>query len=257
MYDTAMKRTLVAASTIALLSLGCGHTTAPGVAAPPSPVAAKPQLEVALPRAKTTAPPASPGLSLSEPGDFVVYRFSGSYREAPVTLTQRVVGRENGLFILDVTIDREGGQQRLRLRIGAEGERQGELVSVAELEGSVQRPFGVAAYEQLMNDIVLGADENVDQVSRADVTIDVAGHPVACTKTTYRVRVGAHEAYMTTISSPQFPWGHLGGDISTIDGKVLYKAEIVDAGDARRDGHVAAQEDEPEIYEDDYDHFEQ
>jgi hypothetical protein len=247
MYDAAMKRLLLAASTAAVLAMGCGHFSS---SVPEAPVAkAKPRMKVSL--QKKGADKAKESLSLSHPGDFVVYRFSGSYREAPVTLTQRVVGRERDVFVLDVTIDEEGGQRRLRLRIAAEGERHGELLSVVELSGESERPFGVAAYEELMNDIVLGADENVEQVSQAEQTLDIAGKPVHVVRTKYRVRVGAHDAYMTTFSSPAFPWGDLGGDISTVDGKILYKAEIVDAGDSAADGHIATQEDDPELYRSD------
>lgn len=185
----------------------------------------------------------------------MVYRFSGSYREAPVTLTQRVVAREHGYLVVDVTIAERGAQERLRLRIGDSGARKGELVSVAKLEGDVQVPFGVNAYGQLMNDIVLSADENTGLVDASTAVVDVGGNALYCDVTKYRVRVGAHDALMTTLSSEQFDWGHVGGEISTQEGKLLYKAEIVELGTSNG-RHVAAQEG-LEIYEDDYEHFEE
>ena len=68
----------------------------------------------------------------------------------------------------------------------------------------------------------------------------------------YRVRVGAHAAVMETVSSPQFAWGDLGGQITTLDGALLYKAEIIDVGGSGFDDpQVAVQE--PDEEEADYD----
>lgn len=252
MYDYVMKRALVA-SAISLFAIGCGH---PAVKPATSsvPVHAQPKVDVVLPATAPAATARTPS-RMREPGDFVVYRFSGSYRESPVTLTQQVVSREHGYLIVDVTVDERGARQLLRLRIAEGGERKGELVSVARLEGKVQVPFGVAAYGQLMNEIVLSADENAGLVDATTMLVNVDGDDLYCDVTAYRVRVGAHEAVMTTVSSEEFKWGHVGGEIATSDGKLLYKAEIVDIG-ANANNQVAAQED-IEIYEDDYDHFEE
>ncbi|HTQ46532.1 MAG TPA: hypothetical protein VMI75_27455 [Polyangiaceae bacterium] len=37
---------------------------------------------------------------------------------------------------------------------------------------------------------------------------------------------------MRTLSSESFPWGDVGGDIISEDGRVLYRAEVVDVGAA-------------------------
>lgn len=252
MYDCVMKRAFVA-SAISLLSIGCGHPVMePAVSS--APVNEQRKVDVVLP-AQAPGATASAPTRMREPGDFVVYRFSGSYRESPVTLTQQVVNKEHGYLIVDVSVDERGARQRLRLRIADEGEKKGELVSVARLEGRVQYPFGVAAYGQLMNDIVLSADENAGLVDATTMLVNVNGSDLYCDVTSYRVRVGVHDAVMTTVSSDEFKWGHVGGEIATTDGRLLYKAEIVDIG-AHANSQVAAQED-IEIYEDDYDHFEE
>jgi hypothetical protein len=61
------------------------------------------------------------------------------------------------------------------------------------------------------------------------------------------VRVGTQDAVMVTKSAPTFAWGDVGGEIRTKNGKVLYKAEIIESGRAKRDG-IAAQE-EGDVYE--------
>jgi hypothetical protein len=256
MYVDVMKRVILAASSMALLSLGCGHPVMhPSV--PPAEIQEKSreQIDVSLPSKDDVEDKSKTSVRMREPGDFVVYRFSGSYRETPVRLTQQVVGYEHGYLLVDVTVDDSGAQQRLRLRIGSKGERKGELISVARFEGAVQVPFGLVAYGQLMNDIVLTADENEGLVDATRTVVDVAGNDLYCDVSSFRVRVGAHDAVMTTVSSDEFAWGHVGGEIATTDGNVLYKAEIVDIG-AGSNARVATQED-IEIYEDDYDHFEE
>src|SRR5947209_1607777 len=54
------------------------------------------------------------GAPMRVPGDFAVYRISGSYREAPVSITQRLVARAGGVMLLDMTIEDGGAVERLR-----------------------------------------------------------------------------------------------------------------------------------------------
>jgi hypothetical protein len=229
-----MKRILLSACTLSLL-VGCGRGLPSET---PSKVArSHDRLDVVLPEAHH-----EPEISMAvmqEPGDFVVYRFSGSYRDTPVTMTQRVVARDRHEVVVDVTIDSNGEVQRLRMRIDNSSKGRGELISVARLEGQVQRPFGIAAYEKLMGEIVLSADENEGLIGSRDVLVDIGGSELAATKTSYRVRVGAHEAVMHTVSSNAFGWGDLGGEIATPDGKVLYKAELLDVGGPNHDPSMA------------------
>jgi hypothetical protein len=42
--------------------------------------------------------------------------------------------------------------------------------------------------------------------------------------------VGKKQATMSTLESSTFVWGDVGGEIKTDKGKVLYKAEVVEAG---------------------------
>ncbi len=49
-------------------------------------------------------------------------------------------------------------------------------------------------------------------------------------KTSYRVRVGKKKATLRTVESEGFAWGDLGGEITAGNGKVLYRAEVVELG---------------------------
>ena len=83
---------------------------------------------------------------------------------------------------------------------------------------------------QLMSEIMLSADDNEALLGASQTTVELGERQLSAERTRYRVRVGAHTAVMETVSSPSFAWGVLGGEITTTDGSVLYKAEIIDVG---------------------------
>ncbi len=230
-----MLKTVLTLSSLSLLAIGCGHTLTGGQLtaaeqaeqdSPKSHVTLATQLEDTLPTSEQGRPAATPW-SLS-PGDTVVYRFSGSYRSSPLTVTHQVVKKTGRTLLLDMTLEEEGRQQRLRLRMKTDDSGRRELVSVAQFEGQLQRPFGIAAYERLMSRVMLFADENESQIGRRDMKLTLSNIAVPCTKVSYRVRVNNQLATMHNFESPQFPWGDLGGEIISSDGTVLYRAEIIE-----------------------------
>ncbi len=233
---------------VSLLTAGCSHPVMqPNVAAHEvmavDPGPAEP-IEVALPaNGEQLETLSATHTAWRSAGDYVVVRLSGSYREAPVTLTQRVVGHKRSLLIVDMSLDDGGAQERFRLRIREDGTNEGELVSVARLEGELQVPFGIAAYEKLMSEYMLSADSNEAELGSTGVLIEVGGAELPCVKTAYRVRVGAHRATMHTLSSEKVPWQNVGGEIVGADGKLLYKAEIVEIGRGSDDAKLATGDD--------------
>jgi hypothetical protein len=163
------------------------------------------------------------------PGDFVVYRFTGSFRKAPLTLTERVIARSGSVLTVDFTAADGKQREELRVRID-DGTSAHEVVGVARLDHGVEKPSTVEAYEALMARTALAADSNEALVGTEDVTVEVGGASLAAKRTTYRVRVGKQRATLRTIESALFPWGDLGGEITASNGKVLYRAEVVEAG---------------------------
>lgn len=176
-------------------------------------------------------------------GDYVVYRFSGSFRKAPaapLTLTQRVLGRDGAVVSLEVVLDDGRKQETLRIRKDATPGSAEEVFDVTRVEAGVARSAGVDAYAALMAKTVLAADQNEAELGTETTNVQVGGKTLRCKKTSYRVRVGKHEATMSTVESEAFPWGDVAGDITTADGQVLYRVEVLEAGSASRDGAVAA-----------------
>lgn len=166
-------------------------------------------------------------------GDYVVYRFSGSFRKdaaSPLLLTQRVLGRDGGVLVLEVTLEDGARQETLRIRKDATPGSAEEVFDVTRVEAGVAHSASVDAYAALMAKTVLAADENVAELGAEQTSVRLGGKTLRCTKTSYRVRVGKHAATMSTMESKAFPWGDVGGDITTADGQVLYRVEVVDAG---------------------------
>ncbi len=116
------------------------------------------------------------------------------------------------------------------MRIDESSPARNEVVRVARLEHGVEKPSTVEAYEALMARTALAADSNDAVIGTEEVTVDVGGVALSAKKTTYRVRVGKREATLATIESAAFAWGDVGGEITATGGKVLYRAEVVDAG---------------------------
>jgi hypothetical protein len=194
----------------------------------------------------SSAAPATPALEQKlQAGDYVVYRFSGSFRKtspAPLTLTERVLEREGGVVALEVVLDDGGKKQTLHIHMDATPGAAREVFDVTRVEAGNERPSSVAAYEAMMARTVVAADQNEEQLETETTNVVLGGKTLACTKTRYRVRVGKHEATMSTVASDAFPWGDVAGDITTLDGQVVYRVEVVDVGTQareRNDGVVA------------------
>src|SRR6516165_10309258 len=100
-YGRPMHRTLYALATASIFALGCGHAAETRGAPAPAPMEAAAAeapaaaADTAKPAVGSDAEPAAKATATARmPGDFVVYRFTGSFRKTPLTLTQRVVARK-------------------------------------------------------------------------------------------------------------------------------------------------------------------
>lgn len=238
-----MTRILLALAAASVFTVGCGkaaldhQATAPAVVlealaqAEAAPLGGPAKAEVAADAEAALS--AAPAAHARMPGDFVVYRFSGAVRKTPLTLTEKVVAREGALVTLDLVLKDGASSEALRVKLDEASPSRHEIVSVARLEGGLEKPATVEAYEALMLRTTLTADQNESLVGTEDVTVDVGGAQVPAKRTTYRVRVGKQQATLSTLESTVFVWGDVGGEIIGARGKVLYKAEVIEAG---RDG---------------------
>src|SRR5438309_2312564 len=114
-----MNRTLLTLAMASLLATGCARATlAPTAATPASTPAETPAAAAEETTAKAAPSPAADATASEaettgarKAGDFIVYRFTGSFRKAPLTLTERVIERRGAMLTVDITAE-EGESKR-------------------------------------------------------------------------------------------------------------------------------------------------
>ena len=243
-----MNRTLLTFAMASLLATGCARANlAPTAATPASEHAAKEPAKADA-EAEKAAPEAPAGEAAEvtgarKAGDFIVYRFSGSFRKAPMTLTERVIERRGALLTVDIVAEVGETRRQLRVKIDEASAAKNDVVEVSVIENGTETPAGIDAYEALLAETSLAADENEAMLGSEDAMLDVGGAPLPVRKTSYRVRVGKKQATLRTVESEGFAWGDLGGEITAGNGKVLYRAEVVELGHSDAKGTATAQVD--------------
>ncbi|XXX74262.1 hypothetical protein WMF30_42120 [Sorangium sp. So ce134] len=243
-----MNRPLLFAALTSLLAAGCGAGLGTNArAGRPQDAAAKTAAQAqreAPERAKggadASAPVAEEAAPARAPGDYVAYRFSGSFRKTPLLLTQRIVAREGDVLVVDVTLEEGKETEALRVRMSDAPSRRGEILSAAWIDDGAERPATLSAYDAMMAKTSLAADENEEVLGTETVNVEVGGASIACQKTSFRVRIGKTKATMRTLQSDDFAWGDVGGEITAEDGRVLYRAELIDRGHARPSASAVA-----------------
>src|SRR5690349_1078858 len=192
-----MNRTLLTLAMASLLATGCARANlAPTAATPASALAEKPAAAAEEATAKDA--PAPEGTTASEAettgarkaGDFIVYRFTGSFRKAPLTLTERVIERRGAMLTVEITADEGESKRQLRVKINEASAVKNDVVAVSLMVNGEEKPAGIEAYEALLADTSLAADENQAVLGAEDAMLDVGGAPLPVRKTSYRVRVG-------------------------------------------------------------------
>jgi hypothetical protein len=219
---------IVAKAVLAPLLLGTLFITAGCGMFQTSPAATSATAKAAAPSFTVERPPikASESAPTRHVGDLFVHRFSGSFAADPLTLTEEVVALEDAAWIVDFSLTQSEKVERLRVRFDVES---GQAVSAAHLDGSKELPAGLADYEALMGRTIYAADVNDGLVSSNDQTCLVGSDELDCQTKTYKVWVGDRAATLSIVRSNTFADRDVSGEITTDDGKLVYRAELVEA----------------------------
>lgn len=170
-------------------------------------------------------------------GDFQVHRFSGNYQKSPLTLTEEVVARENGLWVIDYTFEEQSGTTRLRVRFDPQTD---SVRRVSKFDGSQERNVPIATYERLIERTTFAADSNDGMISSTRGTCLVGPSELDCETKSYQVAVGDEAAILNVSRSNSVPGGDVAGDIIGSDGAVIYRSELVEMGNAASPKHGVA-----------------
>ncbi len=238
---------LIALASVSLLAVACGAASAP--AGKSADDAASSKKSAAAKDKKSSNSELATNVDFDEPeraaplasrevGDFFVHRFSGSFSDKPMTLSEAVVAKKGNLIVIDYTLDEGGKQARLRVTHDMGTDR---VLRVREMQGDKEIPSDAQAYEAMMEKTLFIPDENEKKLGQEKTTCLVGGKELDCEKTSYEVRVGDKTATFTVTHSNQIEDRDVAGEISTSDGKIIYKAELVDMGHGTPSG-VASRE---------------
>ncbi|HEY3255232.1 MAG TPA: hypothetical protein VGJ91_14835 [Polyangiaceae bacterium] len=162
-------------------------------------------------------------------GDFRVHRFSGSYQKSPLTLTEEVIARENGLWVIDYTFEEQSGTTKLRVRFDPRTER---VARVSKFDGTRELDVPIASYEKLIERTSFAADSNDGMVASKHGTCLIGPSELDCEIKSYKVAVGEKMAILNVSRSESVPGGDVAGDIVGSDGAVIYRSELIEMGDA-------------------------
>jgi hypothetical protein len=210
----------------AFVTAGCVSVARPGSATSPVRVAATPP-EV----------PPSASAPVRHVGDLFVHRFSGSFAGEPLTLTEEVAAREDAAWVVDFSLTQSEKVDRLRVRFDVQS---GQAVSAAHVDGGLETPAKLGDYDALLARTVYAADVNDGLVSANDQTCLVGADELDCETKTYKVWVGDAAATLSVVHSKTFADRDVSGEITTADGKVVYRAELIEARQGKSALGVAA-----------------
>ena len=207
-----------------LITLGIAVTTGCGLFQQSVPATAG-QAKASQAKVATPAPAAAP-TPARHVGDFFVHRFSGSFTEDPLTLTEEVVAREEQAWVVDFSLSQNDQAERIRVRFDA---ATGEPLSASRYDGSQEAPAKLADYEALLSRTVYAADVNDGLVSKNAETCLVGADELDCETKTYKVWIGEDAATLSVVHAKTFEDRDVSGEITTDQGKLISRAELVEA----------------------------
>jgi len=170
-------------------------------------------------------------------GDFFVHRFSGSFAQAPLTLTEEVVAVKDDAWVVDFSLTQNEVVERLRVRFDT---RSGAPISAAKVDGAGETKAALSDYEAMMARTIYSADVNDGLVSSNAQTCLVGSDELDCETKTYRVWIGDRPAQLAVVHASTFPDRDVSGEITTEDGKLVYRAELVEARQGKPAAGVAS-----------------
>ncbi|MGE0326300.1 MAG: hypothetical protein AB7K71_37305 [Polyangiaceae bacterium] len=235
-----MKLPLITCCAASLLIVACGGAATPAPEAPSTDAAGA--VEEAAPEtpSEDVKPDADaePAAEAMQVGDYYVQRFTGSFTKEPMVLTERVIAREKHAFVVDFRLEQGKHASTLRLRVDAKDPRR--ILQVSEMKGEKESPATLAAYEALMARTMFAPDENEEQVASEETTCMLGDESVDCQRTEYRVRIGEKSAKLSVTTSKSAHGRDLGGEVMTDDGKLVYRAQLVEMGHDEGSSDVAS-----------------
>jgi hypothetical protein len=179
------------------------------------------------PAPKKTAKAATPAPVEHKVGDFWVHRISGSFSQKPLVLVERVVAMDETSTTVEYTVEDQDGQSQMLVTREVSTD---QIISVMRSVDGKTVAASVADFEQLIARTTFAPDSNEGYRDRTLGTCLVGPSELDCETKTYRVMIGEREASLDITRSDKYPGRDIGGEITTADGEVIYRAELLEVG---------------------------
>jgi hypothetical protein len=196
-----------------------------------------------VPATAATSPPASPAVrrqaeqraeqgSRYRVGDFVVYRYTGSFSEQPVVLRERVIDKQGQRLTIEVTAER-GQQRRGWIQVvsdTAENREKNRIDELYELTAGKRQRLPNADNADLLRLYAwtLPPCTGPEQAAgKVDMELPVTGVRFKCTCKRSQRTCAGKPAQIEICECPDFVWMHASGEVHALDDpELIWKAEV-------------------------------
>jgi len=214
-----MRHGLVISTVLLFAASACARAPLTEALSPQSASSAKPAA-----KAEAAVAAAAPERKV---GDYWVHRISGSFSSKPMMLIERVVSLDETSATIEYTLEDSEGQSQLQV---TRERSTDQIISVMHLVGGVAEPGSIADFDALIARTTFAPDSNEGYLDRTLATCLVGPSELDCETKSYRVMVGSREASLDITRSNKYPGRDIGGEITAADGEVIYRAELLEAG---------------------------
>lgn len=170
-------------------------------------------------------------------GDFVIYRYSGSYLTIPVILTEKVIDKSENQLTIEVHW-KSGDQKRTWKQVVTdtpENQKSNRVDRLLELrdgkEISLENRDNADLYRLFQGTYVVLDEPIRDAMTQASEMI-VCGNQVRVVTRSGTQVVSGKKYHVDEYESSDFLWNHLGASYVGTDG-TYYKAEVIDCNRVR------------------------
>lgn len=182
---------------------------------------------------------AMPETSKYEAGDYVVYKYSGSYRPEPVILTEKVLSKNGNK--LEILVEWKSGKEARAWKqfvTDTPFNQKNNIVDrLVQLGGGkeIELPNeGNADLFKLYEGTFLIPQRPPHHVKERRESLKIGGKDYLCDVKEYETKVLNKRATMKSAESAEFLWTHAAAEYRDLKGGLIYGMEVLEHGRATK-----------------------
>lgn len=225
----AARSTRFAATSLALLVLSACGTNLPEPRQTASAEQADPLPEL---EGKGSTGPAG-----RKVGELLVHRFSGAFSKEPMILTEEVMSSDGNSMVVEYRLSEGDKMTHLRVLHSARSER---VLEVSRIVGEEVIAASATDFEALLARTSFVPDRNDGLLHKKSQTCLLGKREMDCEISEFQVQLGEREARLS-VTRDSAGKRDLSGEITAVDGTVLYHAELIEMREGRDAAEGAAE----------------